>query len=665
MSKLLASLREEELKDVQKGQQLLYQIISQTHQNLGKQLKQALKLTTQLFDLELGIISSVKGDEYRIAYYYANNCEIEAEGSTSLDQTYCSKVIQKGDLLALNISDEEWAEGSFCFPNFKMDTYLGVPLYLDNELYGTLSFAGQKENNSGFSAADKNLVKLLAQWISSVLKRQQVEAKLREREQRYEVISTNSADMVCLHASDGTYKFISPSVKKILGYTPQELLGKNPYNLFHPDDQERIRNESHQKALKKEPASNFQYRIRKKDGSYIWFETSTESITDENGNVIKLQTTSRDISSRKNLEILFSEAQKMAHVGGWEFDLQSGALTWTDEVYRIHELPVGKPLKIEDGLSFYPKDVKEVVETSIQGAIEHDLDWDIEVPFVTAKGHNKWVRAKGRAEFLEGKAYKLLGTFQDVTLQKEFEKKIHEQNVQLQNLTETKDKIYSILAHDLKGVFFGISGMLGLIKEDLEDYTEIDPTLFSQLSLVESSTNQAQQLFENLLHWTRLQSNALRPDFSEVDLSKEIHKAVKLFHSSIENKNLILSLDFDEELTLIGDANMLSTIIRNLISNAIKFTLKNGTVSVEAEKSNNTIQLKVSDTGIGMPKGVEKNLFNPDKRPGRSGTKNENGNGLGLLLTKEMVQIHKGTISVESEEDKGSRFTITLPVNPE
>ncbi len=139
--------------------------------------------------------------------------------------------------------------------------------------------------------------------VRSITDRKLAENKLRESEEKYRLLSENMLDMVALHELDATYLFISPSVETLLGYTPEELIGTSPYDLFHPEDKERIRNESHNRAHKGEITTLIEYRIRKKDGTYIWFASNSRPIYDEKQNIIQLQTISRDITEKKEYEL--------------------------------------------------------------------------------------------------------------------------------------------------------------------------------------------------------------------------------------------------------------------------------------------------------------------------------------------------------------------------
>jgi PAS domain S-box-containing protein len=130
------------------------------------------------------------------------------------------------------------------------------------------------------------------------------------REEQFRLVAEKTSDLVCLHEPDGRYLYISPSCRRLLGYEPEDLLGTDPYDLFHPEDLERIRSEAHEKALEGQGAVSVTYRIRKASGEYTWFETLTEPILDDSGEVVRLQTASRDVSERKRAEQALAEAAR-------------------------------------------------------------------------------------------------------------------------------------------------------------------------------------------------------------------------------------------------------------------------------------------------------------------------------------------------------------------
>jgi CheY-like chemotaxis protein len=171
-------------------------------------------------------------------------------------------------------------------------------------------------------------------------------------------------------------------------------------------------------------------------------------------------------------------------------------------------------------------------------------------------------------------------------------------------------------------------------------------------------------LLENLLEWSQMQEGhtAFNPQIQ--DLKELFNESTKIVNDSARNKAIEISIDIPKELEVFADTNMLQTVIRNLVSNAIKFTRHGGRITISAGPGeNNTVVIAVKDTGIGMSNEMLDNLFRIDVKSGRRGTEGEPSTGLGLLLCKEFIEKHGGKIWVESEEGKGSVFYFTLPYN--
>jgi signal transduction histidine kinase len=178
--------------------------------------------------------------------------------------------------------------------------------------------------------------------------------------------------------------------------------------------------------------------------------------------------------------------------------------------------------------------------------------------------------------------------------------------------------------------------------------------------MIHDSTSSAYQLLENLLEWARTQTNRVKYNPSNVNVYNVVNDIISLVSLQASNKEIILSNEVPTELVTYADRNMLNTIIRNIASNAVKFT-KEGSVTFAGHQSDKGIVIEIADTGIGMSKEQTENLFKVDDISSTSGTSGEQGTGLGLIVCQEFIKINKGSIHVNSEEGKGSRFIINLP----
>jgi signal transduction histidine kinase len=408
--------------------------------------------------------------------------------------------------------------------------------------------------------------------------------------------------------------------------------------------------------------TNTGYRIRNKKGEYIWFESSVSIIKDPDGKSIGLQSISRDITARKKLELMFENAQEMAHVGGWEFDLITGEIFWTDEVYRIHDKEIGSELILEEGMDHFPGESRDKLAMAINKATMNHEKYDLVLPFISEKKVFKWVRAIGEPHIVDGNVVRLSGTFQDISKQVNYEKRIIAQNEELLKLTETRDKLYSIIAHDLKGAFFGINGMIELLIDELKESKSklrIENSI-KTLSLVHLSSKNAYELLENLLDWIRVQNGQISVEKEKVSIAKLLTDSISIFETSAAKKGVAVNMQ-SSDIHIMGDVNMLSTVFRNLISNAIKYSEKDDEIKVDIKENGHSVAVSIKDSGIGMTSEIKDQLFDKNNRPQRRGTLSEKGTGLGLLLCKELVEVHNGTITVISEENNGSEFIVNLP----
>jgi signal transduction histidine kinase len=237
---------------------------------------------------------------------------------------------------------------------------------------------------------------------------------------------------------------------------------------------------------------------------------------------------------------------------------------------------------------------------------------------------------------------------------------IEEQKKELESLNATKDKFFSIIAHDLKNPFASLIGASDFLVSSSSDLSKEQMANF--LKIINSSAKQGYRLLENLLEWSRMQTGIIAWQPEQVDMWDLVNEVVNLLRSSAETKQIHLEARVDEDLTAFVDPNMINTVVRNLISNAIKFTPRGGEVIVESKQLNGAIEITIRDNGIGIKEDDIVKLFRIDEQLVQNGTENETGTGLGLILCKEFIDKHKGELYVKSEPNKGSSFIFTLPM---
>ncbi len=244
-------------------------------------------------------------------------------------------------------------------------------------------------------------------------------------------------------------------------------------------------------------------------------------------------------------------------------------------------------------------------------------------------------------------------------LELSFSKKyIEKQNNELHELNATKDKFFSIIAHDLKNPFSGIIGLSNIL---VNEYKDLDKdTVGEYHELILDSAEKGYRLLENLLNWSSAQTGRLEYNPQINNLQCFIKEELQLLNTNAEQKNIKLLAEVPENTFAFFDHNMIETVIRNLVSNAIKFTKPGGSVSIIASNQDEMVQIEVKDNGVGISDEDQKKLFRVDVHHSTSGTNNEEGTGLGLVLCKEFVEKNGGKIRVESVEGRGSRFIFTL-----
>ncbi len=415
-------------------------------------------------------------------------------------------------------------------------------------------------------------------------------------------------------------------------------------------------------------------QLRRSDGTLFWCRFVGKAINPGNideGSIWIFE----DITDRINMQeeqklaeealrksqSQLSLAMELSLMNIWEYDVQASLFQFDDQFYSIYDASAGEQagyLTLDEYTQrFVHPEERHIIPLEISKALASTL------PYYSNQVEHRIVRADGEIRHVivrftaikdkAGHTTKLLGAIQDVTERKKIE-------IQLNELIASKDKFFSIIAHDLKNPFNSLIGFSELLMERVaaNDYSRLD---FFAESLHTVST-QTYSLLENLLEWANSQRGGIQYNPREINLQNQVTEVYELLSEMASKKNIQISVNIPDQITVIVDQNMLKTILRNLISNAIKFTFINGKIDLSATASNSEAIVTVADNGTGMSPETIQKLFKLESNLSTRGTNDEKGTGLGLMLCKEFVEKHGGTIWAESEPGTGSKFMFTLPV---
>lgn len=310
--------------------------------------------------------------------------------------------------------------------------------------------------------------------------------------------------------------------------------------------------------------------------------------------------------------------------------------------------------------------IKDIISLEEHSESEENMDnvfynqsvYRTEYVFISKSGYERTLSINADPIFKNGKTVGLRSVAIDMTEHKKVQKTLMKYADDLKVLNASKDKFFSIVAHDLKNPFQGLLGFSDFLHSDYDSLTEDEKKEY--IGYIKTTSRNAYNLLDNLLQWSRLQTGRIEVVPVRLNLFGVTNSVVELLTSNAVRKRITIVNNVDKKTFVRFDSNMLNSILQNLISNAIKFTNKNGEVRIEAEHSDDMITIRIIDNGVGMNEDELSKLFKIDQHVSNVGTMNETGTGLGLLLCKEMVELNGGTISVLSESGKGSEFRFTI-----
>lgn len=503
-------------------------------------------------------------------------------------------------------------------------------------------------------------------WVYRDITEKEASSKaLIESEAIYKLLSENTSDGIAL-VEDNQLKYASDGLAKMLGYTREELYAmdiEEIQQLIHPEDL-RARVKKLTSTLNK----NVKYlhqdiRIIKKGGEKLWVSEEISRIFNEDGSLKSSVIHARDITLRKNAELELEKSQErfskliqnmeeglvLHDSNGYIIDSNEKA----NKILHLEKLTGEHSEKftlrtIRENGEDYPGSEHPAMVTLRTGKSVKNA-----IMGVIAEGNTTWVKINSEPLYLSDNEdpYAMV-TFSDIT---ELKKKEED----LQEINTKKDKLISIIGHDLRNPIQAMKALAdislsSLNQENIEDLTE-------NLQLMSQSANKAIKLINDLLEWGRIESGKLDTMMEDINVEELVAQILDLFKINIQQKELKLNVSIPRSLFIRSSRYVLDLVLRNLISNAIKFTDNKGSILIEVKVADKNIKISVCDSGIGIDEQYLHSIFNMNTNYLRSGTANEKGSGLGLKLCYDHIKKVGGHLTVESNVNEGSTFTISLP----
>lgn len=471
--------------------------------------------------------------------------------------------------------------------------------------------------------------------------------------------------------SDGVYEILEIDTRKF-GATFQNFIEK-----VHPDDR-YIKNQAQQDLKKTSKPIELNYRLLFKGNRIKWINEICNTDFDQEGYPIRSYGTIQDITRYKLSEENFRQKEerfksliesipsgiaiiqdnKFAFINsaakrlfGWNTQVQSKGKNITHIVHSESKTNLLKKLKsvihdqteptFEEKLMRLDGSSFDAEITLIQTIFQGSPAIQIIVNDISERKKTEEALRKSEEKF------RILAV------------NLSENEIRLKELIETKDKFFSIIAHDLRSPFNSLIGFIDLLWNKYEDLDDAEKKNY--LKLMDDDANQTLKLLNNLLEWAMSQTGKISFQPKVQKLLSIVMNVEDTLHSALNLKSLKLNYDIPDQLEIFADKNMLTTILQNLINNAIKYSYPEGTITVKADLKDDLIEIVISDSGTGMNEEIKNKLFRIDEQISIPGTDNEKGSGLGLILCKDFIERHKGRIWVESELEKGSKFIFTMP----
>lgn len=485
------------------------------------------------------------------------------------------------------------------------------------------------------------------------------------REEEAHVFAQLSNSLACVTHPDIGIIRLNEIMYKTLGYSRAQIIGKAFVDIIDPADRTDVQNAI--TDLYSAPADTIkeiESRVINAQGQQIWVMWRLR--LDEG----VLYALGRDRTAARHKEAAYmrreqqlSEAQALAHMGHWRWEVGAPTIEWSDELYNIFGVTRDNYTPSMDTINtlVHRRDLGRLYQ-AFQRAIIQQHDYEMDFRSQRADGTIRMIRCEGRCELDgDGEVVALYGIMQDITGQKEHEQALREAKESAENAYASKSRFLANMSHELRTPLNAIIGFSDLMEKQILGPIG-NPQYLEYIKSVHESGLHLLDLITDILDMSKIESGKYELSLEPVNLTQICRSAMQMMEARAGQGGITLHHDLpDADIQILADRRAVKQILLNILSNAVKFTESGGRVDLRIEETTTHILIEIEDTGIGIPAHKLTDVTKPFEQVSNAFTRNHEGSGLGLSITKELVELHGGTLLLDSRLGQGTRITAKLP----
>ena len=476
-----------------------------------------------------------------------------------------------------------------------------------------------------------------------------------------------SHELMAVLTAEGAFTSVNGTFNAILGYTDDELRGRNFIDIVHAEDRSQVRDAllgviHHETQV--EHAIDLESRFTAKNGMTLWIDWRLKRsggmtyACGQDVTAIKLH----EIALRRR-QAQLDEAQAIGHMGHWRWAVGADSIEWSDEIYHIFGVKrdAFKPTLDNVNAVLHRRDIGRLMQ-AFQRAIIEQNNYDMDFRICRPDGEIRYVRCEGRCEKDDqDEVVALFGIMQDITERTLHEHDLREAKEAAERAYSAKSQFLANMSHELRTPLNAIIGFSEMMQRQLLGPIGTEKYL-DYINGIRESGEHLLDLISDILDMSKIEAGKYELDLEELNISKVIKLAAHMMEGRAQDARIRLGVEsLNENLVIVADRRAVMQILLNLLSNAVKFTNPGGSVNVECREFEEYVSIKVTDTGIGIPANKIKCITRPFEQAASHYTRRHEGTGLGLAITKELAELHGGSLHIESTVGVGTIVVIRLP----